>query len=193
MSIIDYFRKISGAEIYRETCDIIKQHRLYYRVEAVVPTEDPKEQEDRHKLKRKSFYMSGFANQDWFVQLTYCPVEFKFIPIKMKICTSSEINLNEQGVNCNANGVHHFSYHKEYSLSDWKAVKAKLINAIEFASKTPQFLEGVWGDWLSGEEDKNLIHYEAANKPFKPTKKPLKLNIKKGPKTIKENNDERPE
>ena len=62
MSIFDNFRSISGAEIYRETCDLIKEYRLKYQVEAVVPTDDPEEQAKRHKMKRKSFYLDSFAN-----------------------------------------------------------------------------------------------------------------------------------
>ena len=40
MSIFDNFRSISGAEIYRETCDLIKEYRLKYQVEAVEPARD---------------------------------------------------------------------------------------------------------------------------------------------------------
>ena len=176
MSIFDNFRKISGAEIYRECCDTIKQYHLYYQVEAVVPTENPEEQEKRHKMKRKSFYMSGFSNQDWFLQFKYCPIDGKFIPIMIRICRKVDIRITEDGIKCNPDSLVNFEYNKSYSLSEWNEAKSCLIKALDYALDTPNRIEASWGDWLAGEEDKSLIHYEQA-------KKPLKINIKKGPKT----------
>ena len=176
MSIFDIFRKISGAEIYRETCELIKEHRLRYQVEAVVPTDSPEELEERHKMKRKSFYLDGFSNKDWFVQLKYCPVDGKFLPFLIRICTTVDIRPSETGILCKTNDISDFSYHVRYNLSYWKRVKAELVKALEHAEGTSDRVFDAWGDWLSGEEDKNLIHYEQA-------KKPLKITIKKGPKT----------
>ena len=164
MSIFDHFRSISGAEIYRETCDIIKEYRLKYRVEAVVPTDDLEEQSRRHKMKRKSFYLDSFENKDWFIQFKYAPVNGKFLPYLTRICKTSEIIISEEGIKCNAYNIEYFSYNAEYCLAVWKKAKKKLIRAIEYALDTANRVQEHWGDWLAGDEDKTLIHYEQAKK-----------------------------
>ena len=176
MSIFDHFRSISGAEIYRETCDLIKEYRLKYQVEAVVPTDDPEEQAKRHKMKRKSFYLDSFANKDWFIQFKYAPVNGKFLPIITRICQVSNILITEEGIKCNPDNVACFAYNMDYCLADWKKVKKRLIRALEYALDTGNRVQEHWGDWLAGEEDKTLIHYEQAKKPntviLKKAKKP---------------------
>ena len=179
MSIFDYFRSISGAEIYRETCDLIKEYRLKYQVEAVVQTDNPEEQEKRHKLKRKSFYLDGFADRDWFIQFKYCPVNGKFLPIITRICKTVNILITEDGIKCNPDNLACFAYNSSYCLADWKRAKKKLIKALEFALDTGNRIQEHWGDWLDGEEDKSLIHYEQA-------KKPNTAIIKKGKKPVTE-------
>jgi hypothetical protein len=180
MSILDHFRNISGAEIYKETCEIIKQYHLYYQVEAVVPTDDPEEQAKRHKMKRKSFYLDSFANKDWFIQFKYAPVKGKFIPYLTRICKVSNILITEEGIKCNPDNVACFAYNMDYCLADWKEVKKKLIRALEYALDTANRVQEHWGDWLAGEEDKTLIHYEQA-------KKPNTVIIKKAKKTEADN------
>lgn len=182
MSILDYFRKISGAEIYKETCDLIRLYRLKYQVEAVVPTEDPKELERRRKMKRKSFYLDWFANHGMFVQFRYCPVDMNFLPIQTVISRKVEIKLTENGVICEPWDFVVYNYQHKYCLRDWKRDKKKLAKAIEFALDTPDWIHRNWGDWLSGAEDKSVIHYEAA-------KKPLKLTMKRGPRNSGRTND----
>lgn len=177
MSIFDHFRSISGAEIYRETCDLIKEYRLKYQVEAVVPTDNLEEQAKRHKMKRKSFYMDSFANRDWFIQFKYAPVNGKFIPYITRICKVSNILITEEGIKCNPDDVAAFAYNANYCLADWKEVKKKLIRALEYALDTANRVQEHWGDWLSGEEDQTLIHYEQAKKQnnviIKKAKKPV--------------------
>jgi len=180
MSIFDNFRKISGAEIYRECCEIIKQYHLYYQVEAVVPTENPEEQAKRHKMKRKSFYMSGFINKDWFIQFKYWPIDGKFLPYLTRVCKVSNILITEEGIKCNPDKLACFAYNRDYCLAEWKEAKKELIKALEYALDTGNRVQEHWGDWLAGEEDKSLVHYEQE-------KKPLKLNIKKGPKAPRGN------
>lgn len=165
MSIFDNFRTISGAEIYRETCDLIKEYRLKYQVEAVVPTDDPEEQAKRHKMKRKSFYLDSFANKDWFIQFKYAPVNGKFLPYLTRICKTPNILITEDGIKCNPNDLACFAYNGSYCLADWKNVKKKLIRGIEYALDTANRVQEHWGDWLADEEDKTLIHYEQAKKP----------------------------
>lgn len=176
MSIFDNFRSISGAEIYRETCDIVKEYRLKYQVEAVVPTDDPEEQQKRHKMKRKSFYLDSFANRDWFIQFGYAPVNGKFLPFLVRICKSPNIVISEEGIKCNPEDISIFAYDEEYCLADWKKAKKQLIAAIEYALDTGNIVQSHWGDWLAGEEDKTLIHYEQAKKAntviIKKAKKP---------------------
>ena len=176
MSIFDNFRSISGAEIYRETCDLIKEYRLKYQVEAVVPTDDPEEQEKRHKMKRKSFYLDSFANKDWFIQFRYAPVNGKFLPIITRICKKTYVVISEDGIKCNPDNVVCFAYNANYCLADWKDVKKRLIRGLEYALDTANRVQAHWGDWLAGEEDKTLIHYEQAKKPnaviIKKAKKP---------------------
>lgn len=179
MSIFDNFRSISGAEIYRETCDLIKEYRLKYQVEAVVPTDDPEEQEKRHKLKRKSFYLDDFANKDWFIQFKYTPVNGKFLPYLTRICKTSNILITEEGIKCISSSIACFAYNGSYCLADWKDAKKRLIEALEYALDTANRIQEHWGDWLAGEEDKTLVHYEQA-------KKPNTVIIKKGKKPAKE-------
>lgn len=179
MSIFDNFRSISGAEIYRETCDLIKEYRLKYQVEAVVPTDDPEEQEKRHKMKRKSFYLDGFANRDWFIQFKYSPVNGKFLPYLTCVCKMTSIRITEDGIKCYPDRFACFSYNEKYCLADWKKTKKKLIKALEYALDTGDRVQEHWGDWLAGEEDKTLIHYEQA-------KKPNTVIIKKGKKPTTE-------
>lgn len=165
MSIFDNFRSISGAEIYRETCDIIKEYRLKYQVEAVVPTDDPEEQEKRHKMKRKSFYLDSFENKDWFIQFKYAPVNGRFLPYLTRICKTSNIEISEEGIKCSPDDLACFAYNENYCLADWNEVKTKLINGLEHALDTANLVQEHWGDWLAGEEDKTLIHYEQEKKP----------------------------
>ena len=68
----------------------------------------------------------------------------------------------------------------DYCLADWKEVKKKLIRALEYALDTGNRVQEHWGDWLAGEEDKTLIHYEQA-------KKPNTVIIKKAKKTEADN------
>lgn len=180
MSIFDNFRSISGAEIYRETCDLVKEYCLKYQVEAVVPTDDPEEQAKRHKMKRKSFYLDSFANKDWFIQFKYVPVNGKFLPYLTLICKVTTILFTEDGIKCNPDNVAFFSYNRDYCLADWKKAKQALIKALEFALDTGNRVQAHWGDWLAGEEDKTLIHYEQA-------KKPNAVTIKKAKKTEADN------
>lgn len=195
MSFFDNFRKISGAEIYRECCEIIKQYHLYYQVEAVVPTDDPEEQAKRHKMKRKSFYMSGFVNQDWFILFKYSPVNGKFLPYLTGICKTSNIMITEEGITCNPESLSCFAYNGSYCLADWKEAKKKLIRALEYALDTGNRVQAHWGDWLAGEEDKMLIHYESAKKLYeqskseaKPKKRSLTVKITKGKRTAEDEN-----
>jgi hypothetical protein len=131
-------------------------------------------------MRRKSFYMTGFVNQDWFIQFKYCPVNGKFLPIMTRICKMTNIWITEEGIKCNPDNLECFAYNKSYCLADWKNAKKKLIKALEYALDTENRVQEQWGDWLAGEEDDSLIHYEQA-------KKPLKLNIKKGPKAPRGN------
>jgi hypothetical protein len=131
-------------------------------------------------MKRKSFYLDSFANKDWFIQFKYAPVNGKFLPYLTRICKTPNILITEDGIKCNPNDLACFAYNGSYCLADWKDVKKRLIRGLEYALDTANRVQEHWGDWLAGEEDKTLVHYEQA-------KKPNAVIIKKAKKTEADN------
>lgn len=161
MFIIDYFRKISTMDIFREVSEII---RTYYMRSHF-------KRDERNNYK--SFYLEGFDNDDFFIAIDYMPYGGENVPSTIHLAQGVDVVHGYEGLMAKPKElVKIFVFYQTYRLSEWKKIKRDLIGAIEYAIQSKADMDVQLAEWIEEKKDPKTIVLEHNPPGFqKPVKK----------------------
>jgi len=184
MYIIDYFRKISSLDAYREIEEVIRSNFMRFKFK----------RDDNNNYK--AFFLPGFANDEPFVYIKFLPYNGENIPCSIDIYQHVTICYGPKGINCNPVNKIEFPLHKEqFRLSDWKEAKKNLLAAIAFATDSLYKTDNALEIWKEEKQDPKTIVLEHTGNPPPQKKNRYKRRtprVANEPKLTVSNNDVSP-